>query len=380
MNVLVLICTGGWMSSNLSGGWRRLGAHVEEFFYGTHMGKSWTREGLATARDVNATLLSHARALKAEGRLDLIFAVIYDDVLDVDTAKQLCRLNVPMVNYHLDLVGQWYRVLRSGRYFDLVACAQRDHWEGLRRAGIRPYFMPMAANPPEPGDDRAVKYDGVLYLGSPAPFRIHVLKRLLASGVGLRILGNNWLQANARADVSRQRFARKTLHDIRHYLWPRVRQEGSDLFWSVAPRLLGGPGSEGASALAGVIQGRYSDSDFASLVRGAAINLGFTHFRGRTGSRHERRQTRLRDFEIPMSGGFYLAQSCEEMEELYRPGEHLVTWNDEADLLEKIRYYAARPEERCAIARSGQRYALEHHTWANRFTGLLRELGMPLPN
>ncbi|HEY9875171.1 MAG TPA: hypothetical protein V6D12_17185, partial [Candidatus Obscuribacterales bacterium] len=109
------------MPANLSEGWRRLGCEVEEFFYGTHMGKSWSAEGLRENQKINEELLATAKHLKAEGRLDLIFAVIYDDVLAVETAQQLRALDVPMMNYHVDLVGQWYRILRIGKYFDRVA-------------------------------------------------------------------------------------------------------------------------------------------------------------------------------------------------------------------------------------------------------------------
>jgi len=172
MHILTVLCKGSWMPINLSEGWRRLGCLVEEFFYGTHMGKSWSVEGLRENEQINAQLLATAKRLKAEGRLDLIFAVIYDDVLEVETAQQLRTLDVPMVNYHVDLVGQWYRILRIGKYFDRVACAQTDHWSGLRRAGVRPYYMPMAANPPlssVASSASSIDFDGVIYLGSPWP-------------------------------------------------------------------------------------------------------------------------------------------------------------------------------------------------------------------
>lgn len=88
MHILTVLCKGGWMPKNLSEGWRHLGCSVEEFFYGTHMGKSWSADGLRENHRINAQLLATAKRLKAEGRLDLIFAVIYDDVLEVETAQQ----------------------------------------------------------------------------------------------------------------------------------------------------------------------------------------------------------------------------------------------------------------------------------------------------
>lgn len=96
MHVLTVLCAGGWMPDNLSEGWRRLGCEVHEFLYGTHMGRGWSRDGRVENAKVNADLLGLARRLKAEGQLDLVFTVIYDDVLQVETARALRSLGVPM--------------------------------------------------------------------------------------------------------------------------------------------------------------------------------------------------------------------------------------------------------------------------------------------
>ena len=389
MNVLTVLCRGGWMPRNLSEGWRRLGCSVEEFFYGTHMGKSWDREGLAENRSVNDGLWALARRLKSEGRLDLIFMVIYDDVLEVETARKLRSLDVPMVNYHVDLVGQWYRVLRTARYFDRIACAHRDHWGALVRAGARPFYMPMAANPlPEPGGTAVGErsFSGVLYLGSPMPYRRQVLSGLIAGDIPVRIYGHNWARAEpgpaGKADPSKQQPWGKNLHDARHYLLPRLREEG---LGEIMPTVLGrlGRAAHGEEVQgqfpAGVLEGTYSSEDFVSLVRGASINLGFTHFKGAPGTAAERRQVRLREFEIPMAGGFYLTQDCAQLRELYEVGRHIDTWNNAGELLEKCRYYLDHNELRRTMAQSAQAYSLANHAWAHRFTALLKDLNLEIP-
>ena len=48
-------------------------------------------------------LVRLAKTLKASGRLDLIFFIVYDDFLMEDTAQQLRALQVPMINYHVDM-------------------------------------------------------------------------------------------------------------------------------------------------------------------------------------------------------------------------------------------------------------------------------------
>jgi hypothetical protein len=377
------------MPIHLSEGWRRLGCHVEEFFYGTHMGKSWSAQGLRANKDVNACLLATARTLKAKGRLDLIFAVIYDDVLETETVRALRALGVPLVNYHVDLVGQWYRILRTGRYFDRVACAHRDHWPALERSGIRPYYMPMAANPPEfsvsSGQPR-IEFNGVLYLGSPWPHRKDILVTLERKGVPLHIYGHNWIPDSTSRVKSKDhpnaQPLRKGIHDVAHYLLPRLREkEWKGVVRSLQGRLKLPLGNNRGATLfpEGIVMGSYKQGDFLHLVKGAAINLGFTHFVGEPGTVAERRQVRLRDFEVPMAGGFYMTQDCLQLRELFGLDEHVVGWNDPDDLVEKIHYFLQHPAERDRIADSGRQYCLKTHTWAQRFKGLLAELGMKPP-
>jgi spore maturation protein CgeB len=382
MHILNILCQGGWMPSNLSEGWRRLGCCVEEFFYGTHMGKSWSNQGLQDNHQLNAELLATAKRLKSEGRLDLIFAVIYDDVLEVETAQQLRTLDVPMVNYHVDLVGQWYRILRTGKYFDRVACAQMDSWDGLLAVGIKPYYMPMAANPPVKSEDSSkgsITFDGVLYLGSPWLYRRQVLADLAQRQIPLRIYGHNWLRSTP--DPSNAQPYGKNLHDLRYYFLPRLRQEGWGRLWAtVNKRLQPVPLANMSTIPAECIKGSYANGDFIPLIQGAAINLGFTHFLGTPGTSSELRQVRLREFEIPMSGGFYLTQHCTQLQELFEVGQNVATWDNLSDLHEKIKYYLDYPTERQKIAQLAQVHCLQHHTWANRFRNLLEELKLPQPS
>ena len=110
------------------------------------------------------------------------------------------------------------------------------------------------------------------------------------------------------------------------------------------------------------------------MITGASINLGFTHFRGEGGTKQEQRQVRLREFEIPLNGGFYFTQECEQLQELFPEHYDIISWNQVPDLLEKINYYLEHPQTREKITHDVQNYTLRHHTWDNRFCNLLQEL------
>jgi len=73
------------------------------------------------------------------------------------------------------------------------------------------------------------------------------------------------------------------------------------------------------------------------------------------------------------TGSLLLTNDLSEngLSELFESGKHLVTYSGEEDLLEKIRLYLDRPEEREKIARNGRNCILKKHTYKHRMAALL---------
>ena len=106
------------------------------------------------------------------------------------------------------------------------------------------------------------------------------------------------------------------------------------------------------------------------------INLGFSAC-GMTHETDERTvQIRLRDFEVPMSGGFYLVEYMEELEEFFDIGKEIVCYNGPEDLAGKIKYYLEHDSQREKIRRAGYARALRNHTWHQRFEMAFKQMGM----
>src|SRR5439155_24060464 len=105
------------------------------------------------------------------------------------------------------------------------------------------------------------------------------------------------------------------------------------------------------------------------------INLGFstcgdTHT---TGQRIV--QVRLRDFEVPMSGGFYMIENLEELKEFFEPDKEIVFYHNAEDLADKIRYYLSHDSQRHRIRQAGHKRALRDHTWHKRFESAFATMG-----
>jgi len=86
------------------------------------------------------------------------------------------------------------------------------------------------------------------------------------------------------------------------------------------------------------------------------------------------KQIKGRIFEVPMCGGFLLTDYVDGLEEYFDIEKEIVGYEDEEDLLSKIKYYLKNDVEREEIAKNGYRAALERNTWNIRFNHIFKEL------
>lgn len=74
----------------------------------------------------------------------------------------------------------------------------------------------------------------------------------------------------------------------------------------------------------------------------------------------------LRAFDIMGCGGFLLSNFQADFLDCFTPGEDFVFYESKEDLLQKIDYYLAHEEERCAIACNGYDQVMKKHTYRHR--------------
>jgi hypothetical protein len=377
--VLLIICDTDWMKAHLARGWRMTGADVSVEHFGTTMGRGWDEAGEQEHRARNERWRRVASEIAARGGLDLVFLVALDDVLENETLAHFKALGAKLVLYQTDMLAQWYKVIRIIRFMDLVCYGSKDHVEFYRRRRIPLHDFGFAAVPPtdEEWNASPIPYEGILFTGSPWPYRQSVLQQIATAGLPLRIYGHSWNRKGSWPSTPGK--WRKAAHDVRWYLLPRLREEGPELLRSLSRKFLPAKPAVRADKFApGVIHGDYAGAQFVPLVRGAAINLGFTQMLLDI-TREYPRMIRLRDFEIPIAGGFYLTQNCPDLGKYYEVGREVAVWDTAQDVVERCRYYLARPEERAQIAQAGRRRALDNHTWLHRFAGMAARLDMQLP-
>jgi spore maturation protein CgeB len=215
----------------------------------------------------------------------------------------------------------------------------------------------------------------VSFLGTPTPYRRAMLSRLHKAGIPLAIYGRHWRD---NKPVVPDSGLEKTMSDIRNYAFARVRHEGfAGVAAPIRARLHRAPSVESADDVLGSLaHGAIDAAAMTPLFRNSEVNIGFTRMSGLEVSRHAVNQVKLRDFEVPLAGGFYLVEEAPDHAELYDIGREIVTWTSPEELVDRTHYYLAHPSERERIAAAGQQRAARDHTWEKRFRGLFERLGL----
>lgn len=87
-----------------------------------------------------------------------------------------------------------------------------------------------------------------------------------------------------------------------------------------------------------------------------------------------------RIFETIGSGGFLLVNRGpipSGIDELAFDGQHFISYDDSyEDCLDKLKYYIKHEEERQKIARNGEAYFRQHHTYHHRIDVIFKDLGL----
>jgi hypothetical protein len=382
MRVLTVLESPSWIERHIVGALHDMGHEVVRHPYGPYLGEFYGRARWQERSDKNRALLEHAHAVKGE-RLDLIFCYVSDDFMMVETARALSQLGVPVVNYGVDTNSQWYRHIRTARYFTFMLCGQRENMDNLARYGARVFYFPFGGRAPTPEEEASTFAPAapVTFVGTPIPYRAWVLQQVERAGISLAVYGRGWV--DTAHSIGGPVNWEKALSDLSHYGWPRLRAEGfGALSQALARRLptIGNKPAGGNKATARLSaaakQGFVPEEGLVALFKRSTINIGITRLECPRRNAPGRQQVKVRDFEVPLAGGFYLVEYMPGHREFFEVGKEIETWRTVGELVEKIRYYLNHEADRRAIAEAGRQRALTSHTWAHRFRSLFDALGL----
>lgn len=318
-------------------------------------------------------LLEQIEVTHSAKPIDLFFSYFYSAFCRPEVIAEIRRMGIITINWYCNGSYQFHLVQDIAPAFDYCLVPEKFRLDDYRRIGANPIYFQEAANPnfyrPYP---LPRTYD-VTFVGQNYGERPTYIRYLLDRGIDVRVWGIGWQPALSTDDpASAQTWPRRLRRNITQY---RVYSALRRLKRMLKPP--GGVDAPGVVSLPAHVTGpALSDDAMIHLYSQSKVSLGFSTC-GDTHLASQRiTQVRLRDFEAPMSGAFYMVENMDEIHEFFEPGKEIICYEGKEDLADKVRYYLAHEVERERIRLEGHRRALAEHTWQRRFAGLFRQIGL----
>lgn len=297
-------------------------------------------------------LLRQVRAAHARQPIDLFFSYFYSAQIEPDAIREIGRMGITTANWYCNGSFQFELVAEIAPAFHYCLVPEKFRLPDYRRVGANPIYCQEAANPNlyKP-HDVPVEFD-VTFVGQRYGTRPNYIKALIEAGVDVRVWGPRWdeppgqrFQPGAQQSIDRGKVA-ASLSGV-----------DAELYRRAGPSL--------------------SDEELIAMYSRSRISLGFSTVAQvpKDGS-PPIKQVRLRDFEAPMSGAFYLCEYLDELTEFFEPDREIVTFQDAAELADKAKYYLAHDSERERIRVAGMTRARREHTWHARFEQAFGVMGL----
>jgi len=347
----------------------KMGHHVTllDFDYDEFFTHAKSNQWLDGHRPNFSEALKKAFALAHAARpIDLCFCYLYDGFVAPEVLAGIRAAGVPVLNYSCNNIHQFNLVEQISRTVDCNVYAEAGAADKFEAVGVPAVQMQMAADPDFYRAPVGDKHYDVSFVGQRYADRGHLLAALIHAGIDAHAFGPRWLATG-------EAVGNTSLADRWDKFSSLVRSNGLRYGIDFMMSKIGRRWKDRREdrMLAGQTHGILEDAEMVGIFASSSINLGFaTVYQDAKAGGKEMYHLRLRDFEVPMAGGFYLTRYTEELEQYFVIGREIECYRNERELVEKCQYYLAHPEQRELIRRAGQRRSLADHTWERRFTQL----------
>jgi spore maturation protein CgeB len=292
-------------------------------------------------------LIQQIQAAHGRAPLQIFLSYFYSAHCTHATIEAIRRMGIKTVNWYCNASYQMDLVAGIAPAYDRCLVPEKERLEDYRRIGARPLYCQEAANPAFYRDLGLPRDLGVVFVGQNYATRAAFCRAVFKAGLPIDVWGNSWGGTNGDWSIP-------TLLRAAKVEWKA---------WKGAPRLTR------ASC-----HGFCTDQEMVAIYNRAKIALGFGAVASADFQKHPIYQVRLRDFEAPMCGAFYLTEHQPELAEFFEIGREIETFHTEAELVDKARYYLQHEDAREKIRQAGHERARRDHTWQKRLTWALTDL------
>jgi len=261
-------------------------------------------------------LLEH---IKSKKNIHIVVGQFWANFLPMETLERIANLGIILVNISMDdiLPEHWgyYKNIKLGSIglssqVDFTLSTSKEICEWYFIEGNPAIYWPLASDPSIFIDNAEIdkeKNIDVIFVGRRYGIREEIIKFLIKNGIKVEAYGNGWKNGSISPDVT------------------------------------------------------------AKLFKKSKIILGV----GTAGYSKKNLTLKIRDFDAPMSGSFYITHRTDNLKNLYEENNEIVLFKDKFECLTKIKYYLKNSHKREIIAKNGQIKAKNSHTWENRFNDMM---------
>jgi len=343
----------------------------EVFFFDAIDGRiAMQRHNAGECAVFSQKLLETFRRENATKPFALFFAYLMDGMVEPGAIDEIRKTGVPTCNFSCNNAHQFENVDELSPHFDYNLHSEKDARAKFLAIGANPVWWPMASNPKyfKPMDvPRTIQAS---FVGANYALRARYIAHLLENGIDAHAYGPRWIggaRTRWRSLAKRYVFLLRALiafsptsqsaasaqladHDYRRDLSVRF------------PTNFHPP---------------ISDDELIALYSRSHISLGFLEvYDHHDPSRPVTQHLHLREFEAPMSGALYCTGYMDELAEMFEPDKEVLTYRNQHELLDKVRYYLGHAEEGEQVRRAGRKRACRDHTYQRRFTQLFERIGL----
>jgi len=294
-------------------------------------------------------LLKQIKRVHSKKPIALFFSYFYDACCSPEVIKEISRMGIVTMNWYCNASYQFHLVDKIAPAYDCCLVPEKFRLEDYKRIGANPIYCQEAANPDIYKPYNLPQIYDVTFVGQKYGDRPEYIQYLLTKGVKVRVWGVGW----------------KRKPGLKGTLLRNVK--------GVRRALLNQPPIRDLQHISGE---PLTDDELVKMFSRSKINLGFSSCGGTHKTENRMLQIRLRDFEAPMSGGFYMVEYMPELEEFFEIGKEIVCYHSKEELVDKIRFYLSHSEERERIRWAGYERALRDHTWQKRFEDVFKSIGL----
>lgn len=294
-------------------------------------------------------LFNEIKEINKESHIDLFFSYYSSRHILPEVIDKIRDMGIITVNFYCNNIHQFDLVLEIAPHYNYCMFPEKEATKKYIDIGATPIHIQMAANPDFYKPYNLKREYDVTFVGQNYLFRQNYVEYLYKKGINIHVWGPGWKRALKPNNVG---------------LVNRIKSK-IGLNKSVLPNTN--------------VNGPLTDDELVKNYSRSKISLNFSEVSVKDKNEDFskiKRHIRLRDFEAPMSGAFYITGYQEELKEYYKIDKEIVCYDTREELLDKIKYYLKFPAKAEKIRIAGYERAVKDHTWENRFKELFKQIGV----